>query len=347
MRFKRKVNKLRGRIMGRLTKNVGTSFKANERIADVSQVKRILISRPNHRLGNQLLLTPLVQEVENTFPNCKIDLFVKGGVANLVFKNYDRIDTIIELPRKPFNKLLTYGLTWLKLKKRKYDLVINVDKNSSSGRLSTKFSRGTFKIFGDVNEDILKQFKDHEHMSKYPIYNLRYYLEALGLPKNTNPLPLLDIKLTEEEVSKGKAILGDLVKNSKPILCIYTNATGNKCYSEDWWEQFYQRLLNDYPNYNIIELLPVENISRIGFKAPHFYSKDVREMGGVLRNIDVFIAADNGVMHLASASLVTTVGFFKTTKEAIYAPYGNGSFDINTNDTLIDDWFVQIDQLLG
>jgi ADP-heptose:LPS heptosyltransferase len=68
-------------------------------------IKTVLISRPNHRLG-QLLITPLVQEVTDTFPNCKIDLFVKGNIAAIIFENYENIDSIIKLPKKHFNDLL-------------------------------------------------------------------------------------------------------------------------------------------------------------------------------------------------------------------------------------------------
>jgi hypothetical protein len=63
-------------------------------------------------------------------------------------------------------------------------------------------------------------------------------------------------------------------------------------------------------NYNIIEVLPVENVSQMGFKAPTFYSKDVREIGALMANTEVFIGGDSGIMHLASASKVSTVGLF-------------------------------------
>jgi predicted Rossmann-fold nucleotide-binding protein len=57
-------------------------------------------------------------------------------------------------------------------------------------------------------------------------------------------------------------------------------------------------------------VLPVENVSQIGFKAPTFYSKDVREIGALMANTEVFIGGDSGIMHLASASKVSTVGLF-------------------------------------
>ena len=67
-----------------------------------ADIKRILICRPNHRLGNLLLITPLLQEVIETFPSAKIDLFVKGGIAPSLFLNYSNIGRIIQLPRRPF-----------------------------------------------------------------------------------------------------------------------------------------------------------------------------------------------------------------------------------------------------
>ena len=53
--------------MKSLTKNIGKSH-AEGKLNQNFVVKRVLISRPNHRLGNILLLTPLVQEIEKTFP---------------------------------------------------------------------------------------------------------------------------------------------------------------------------------------------------------------------------------------------------------------------------------------
>ena len=347
MKVPKRVNFVRSKVMKGLTKNIGRSY-SNPKIDPNNkiEIKKILISRPNHRLGNQLLLTPLVQEVINTFPDCEIDLFVKGGVAYPVFENYEQIDKIIQLPKKPFSHLLDYGLCWLKLKKKRYDLVINGDKNSSSGRLSTQFAKATYKIFGDINEEIKTLYKDYEHISKYPIYNLRHFLEKLGFSKNNNDMPVLNIKLNEAEIANGKKILDTIVKNDKKTICIYTNATGNKCYSEDWWETFYARLKKEYPGYHVIEMLPIENVSKIAFKAPNFYSKDIREMGAIIKNTSVFIAADNGVMHLASASLTPTVGFFSVTNQNIYEPYGHGSVALNTNKTTINDWFIEIDRIL-
>jgi len=347
MTFKKRINSIRRKLMNGITKNIGSSY-SEPKIGDfkTDDIKKVLIIRPNHRLGNQLLLTPIVQEVINTFPNCEVDLFVKGGVAFPVFENYDQVKKIIQLPKKPFNNLFEYAKSWFSIKNKKYDLVINGDKNSSSGRLLTQMARAKIKIFGESYTELDNTYHDYKHISKAPVYNLRHYLSKLGFNINKNEVPLLDIKLNDKEISKGNKILSNIIKNDKKTICIYTNATGDKCYSEDWWETFYLRLLKEYPDYNIIEMLPIENVSKINFKAPHFYSKDIREMGAIIKNTSIFIAADNGVMHLASAALVPCIGFFSVTNENIYAPYGNGSMALNTNKTNMEDWINSINKIL-
>ena len=168
----------------------------------------------------------------------------------------------------------------------------------------------------------------------------------LGCPENNKDVTPLDLKLSATEIANGKRILDDIVPNNKKTICIFTFATRDKCYSESWWENLYSRLLAEYSNYNILEVLPVEHVSQIGFKAPTYYSKDIREIGAVFANTEIFIGADSGMMHLASASLLPTVGFFSVTNEAIYGPYGNNSVAINTNISNTEDCINAINKIL-
>jgi heptosyltransferase-3 len=339
MKIKKNINGVRRSVMRSLTKNIGKSSIDLNPEKDII-IKRILISRPNHRLGNLLLLSPLVQEVIDTFPESKIDLFVKGGITPSIYKNYTNIDKITQLPKKPFSNLFQYIKGWTSIRTKKYDLVINASFGSSSGRLSTLFANSKYRLFGDFDENCSLQYSDYGHSAKNSVYNLRHYLSKLGRSENTDKVPSLDLKLDKYEIQKGKEKLFEVVKNDKKTICLFTNATGEKCYSESWWTEFYDKLEKAFPEYNIIELLPVENISKLNFKIPSFYSKDIREMGAFIANTVLFIAADNGVMHLASASGTPTVGLFSVTDENAYKPYDNKSFSINTgnvdNEGIID-----------
>jgi ADP-heptose:LPS heptosyltransferase len=84
---------------------------------------------------------------------------------------------------------------------------------------------------------------------------------------------------------------------------------------------------------NFIEVLPIEKISQLSFKIPSYYSRNVREIGSLIANTDVFIGADSGIMHLASAVKTPTIGLFSVTNEQTYGPYDNSSTGINTNFT--------------
>lgn len=332
--MKKKINAIRRSVMKRLTQNIGKSQQKGQSGGTIN-VKRVLISRPNHRLGNLLLLTPLVQEIENTFPGSKIDLFVKGGVTPIIYKNYKSVNNIYQLPKKPFSNLFQYIKGWFALRWNKYDLVINATQGSSSGRLSILFAKADYKFFGEDVEALKSKYPDYTHIAKNTIYNLRHFLSDFGV-ENKEEIPVLDLRLDDDEIADGGRKLDSLVGNDKKTICLFTNATGDKIYSEEWWNDFYNKLKATFPEYNIIELLPVENISKLNFKIPHFYSKDVREMGGFLANCALLIAADNGVMHLASASGTPTVGLFKVTNETMYKPYNEKSFSVNTNNVEMD-----------
>lgn len=343
----RKINDFRRVLMRNLTKNIGkVRLQEDIILVDKTDIKRILICRPNGRLGNLLLITPLVQEVTEIFPNCKVDLFVKGTLAPIIFENYDNIDKIIDLPKKPFKNLLKYIKVWISIKQQKYDIAINVDQNSSSGRLAVQFSNAKYKFFGDSNEESQLVKNDYSHIAKYPVYNFRYYLTKLRFLKSNKIIAPLDLKLSSSEIADGKRILSNLFHNDKKTICIFTYATGEKCLSEDWWESFYTQLKKEYKNYNVIEILPVENVSQIAFKAPAFYSKDIREIGAVIANADLFIGADSGIMHLASAVQTPTIGLFSVSNLKKYQPYDNCSVGIDVNLYTRKDYLKTINSIL-
>jgi len=342
-----KINHYRRGVMRNLTKNIGKPKMEDDIIlVDKNEIKRVLICRPNGRLGNLLLITPLVQEVAQTFPNCKIDLFVKGTLAPIIFENYDVVNKTIHLPKKPFKSLVEYMKVWISIKKAPYDMVINVDQNSSSGRLAVRFSNAKYKFYGDSGE-LTNTKNDYEHIAKYPVYNFRNYLTKLRLSQSNKIVPPLDLKLSPAEILHGRRVLSELVENKdKKTISIFTFATGTKCLGVDWWEDFYSKLKAEYIDYNIIEILPVENVSQIDFKAPAFYSKDIREIGSVIANTEVFIGADSGIMHLASSVLTPTIGLFSVSNLKKYEPYDNCSIGVDVNSYTTKEYFKTINSIL-
>ena len=225
-------------------------------------------------------------------------------------------------------------------------MTFNVASKSSSGKLATKLSKSTFKCFGDEFEDQNASNKNLNHIAKIPVSNFRKFIESLGYNNQDGNIPGLNIKLDLNELEAGKFALAKIASDKKKTICIFTFATGNKCYSKRWWNTFYENLKNQYKNYNIVEILPVENVSQIEFKAPSYYNRDVREIAAFIANTSIFIGADSGIMHLASSSLTPTMGLFSVTDENMYHPYNNSSLAINTNKNFNFNCFNELHKIL-
>ena len=157
-------------------------------------------------------------------------------------------------------------------------------------------------------------------------------------------IPHIDLKLNSNELFAGKKLVYDLNQNDKKTICLFTYATGSKCYTKEWWNILYTLLLAELPDYNFIEILPIENLSR---QAPVFYSQDIRELASFMANTTLIIAADSGIMHLASSSLTPTIGLFSVTDTNIYAPYNDHSIAIDTNHTPVESIPVIVKNILN
>lgn len=331
------INSFRRKFTHSLTRSIGKT-KSVQSIAP-DQVRSVLVCRPNHRLGNLLLITPLLQELEENFPQAKIDIFLKGNLGPIVLQEYDSVDQIIALPKKHFKELPKYISTWFKIRKKKYDLVINAVPSSSSGRISTKISRAKYKIFGDQEIEKRSSTQNYRHIAKLPVCCLR---NSLVTQKNKTDFPILNLKISEDEKQLGKNVLEKILGHSENVLAIFTYATGEKCYSKHWWKSFYGKLQENFPDYSILEILPKENVSQIDFAAPTYYSQDLREICGLLANISCFVGADSGMMHLAVAAKIPVMGLFSVTNPEKYKPYGPKNLAIETEKLSIQEILKQM-----
>lgn len=65
-------------------------------------IYRILVCRPNHRLGNAILITPLIAELERLYQGAEIDLVVEGDASAEIFSTFFSVNRIHCLPRRGF-----------------------------------------------------------------------------------------------------------------------------------------------------------------------------------------------------------------------------------------------------
>jgi hypothetical protein len=80
----------------------------------------------------------------------------------------------------------------------------------------------------------------------------------------------------------------------------------------------------------VIEFLADDDQSRLGDVYPTLYLSNPRKLAAVIAQVDCFVSADCGVMHLAVASGAATVGLFSVTDRGTNEPYGTNNHGVHT-----------------
>lgn len=311
------------------------------------RIHRILVCRPNHRLGNMLLMTPLIAELEQLYKGAEIDVVAEGPLAADVFAGFFSVRNVYCLPRRGFKHPVSFLSLIARIRKNRYDLIVDPCVGSGFSRTLARIFRGRYKLgFGDPEKKspglthVVPTSMAPRHMGRRPVALARWH--SVPAPNDSLAFPAMDIRLTEEERANGRAVLRDLLADSPSppagrTIGIFADATGNKRYASEWWDEFLAALLTLVPQCRLVEIVPAHGHSMLGSRWPSYYSSHIRRMGAVMAAADLMISADCGVMHLAVASQVPTIGLFCVTDEKVYGPYGGGSGSLVTSDLSAQD----------
>ncbi|WP_329742830.1 glycosyltransferase family 9 protein [Dyella sp. A6] len=296
-------------------------------------VYRILVCRISHSLGNTLLMTPLLAELERLYPEAEIDILTRSPVADDVFGHFFQVNRIFRLPAHGVGHPLQYLRPLRRMRRVQYDLAIDADPLSQTGRLLTLLSNSTWtlgfdspKKHGRITHAVPLP-KDLRHKGQLPVYLLRQAIAR----DTTMAYPPPDLRITDDERRRGRdALLRSLAAHGidspgQGIIGIFANATGDKLIGQDWWDRFLGVLQAQYPQCRIVEIVPAFGRSMLDSRYPAYFSSDLRKLASVLAGLDVYISADCGIMHLACTARINTFGIFTVTDPAEWGPYGPGN----------------------
>lgn len=295
-------------------------------------IYRILVCHVSHSLGNTLLLTPLLSELEKVYPAAEIDILTRSPIANDVYGRFFNVQRIFRLPAHGVGHPWQFLGTLRRMRTIRYDLAIDADPLSQTGRLLMLLSNSTYtlgfsspKKHGEITHAVPLP-ADLQSKGRRPVYLLRSAMGRSGAAD----YPVPDIRLGAGEREQGRAALmrslaaAGMDGPGRGTIGIFANATGTKLLGEAWWMRFIQVLEATHPGHRIVEILPHSGASMLGSRYPAYYSSDLRKLASVLSSLAVYISADCGIMHLACASDVPTMGIFTVTNAAEWGPYGPG-----------------------
>lgn len=310
----------RRRLVASIVKRVLPPGDGHVRQGTLSRagIQRVLVCRPNHRLGNTLLITPLMAELERHFPGAEIDVLGAGHAPSSVYLGYTTVGDIHLLDRRAIRHPVATLKVLRSLRKKRYDLVIDAAAGSSSGRIIASMVHARHRLGVDHVRAELPA-----HMAARPVHALRW---ALGVD-TALPVPSMNLRLSPHELACGYATLRRVLGLSgddagTPVVAIFPNATGAKQYGEAWWNAFLGELKALVTPLSIVELVAADGRSRVSNRYPTYFTSDPRKLAAFIDAAGLYISADCGVMHLASATTATTIGLFNTTDLRRYTPYG-------------------------
>lgn len=313
----------------------------------------ILICRPNTRLGNTLLMMPLVEEIESTLPGARVDVLSACPAAREVFQAFPGVRRVHQLPFRGVRHPLKYLLTLLRVRRTRYDFILDPSPNSWTARFLTRRLPGRVKVGFTTPRrrqgvDVGVPFEGApRHMGAYPVYLLRRALLDLDVEAARVDGAKLGIRLTEAERVFGKEQLRRLIgEGSGPVVAVATHATGAKRFALEWWRGMIQGLTARLPGARIIEIRPPGGTASLA-ELPGYASSRVREVAAVIEAASCFVCADSGLMHLGAATDTLTVGLFKVTLPALYAPRRGKSCAVSARDDDPDAVAERIAQLLS
>ena len=268
------------------------------------------------RIGDAVLSTSILNYLKNRFPHCSLYI-ATGKTAALLFKNFNNVKKIFILEKKFFK------IHWLELWSRtffnKWDIVIDLRGSIISYFL---FNKKKY-VYKSINKNI-------------------HRLDELALLMKTKYLPLPSIPILKKDTKK---ISKDFLK-LKNFIAIGASANWPaKIWPSKNFVKLIKMLLKERKlgkKKSIVFFGSSKDLKNTKKITKHLKKFRVRNLCGKLNLIQVaahlnkckiFVGNDSGLMHIASAVGVPTLGLFGPSLASRYAPKGNNAYYIRTKKT--------------
>lgn len=275
---------------------------------------RILVIRTDNRLGNLVLMEPLLRSLQIKFPNTELDILASDVFSELMeCQGYN----VIKVDKKgQIRNPARFVNLILELRRRSFDVAIDAAHPHSfslSGAVSTVLSGADCRISTDAGDaagwytNTSAEPPIHWHESRA--------LHSLGSVWDSWP-----------EWSPPRLNASDVVERN--VAGLHVGASGNKGYPLELLEKLVDRICRKV----ILEIYWGSREERqtaiyLGSRYPVAIMPELSIRGLIDRiaGLRLFITPDNGPMHVASAVSVPVISLFRVDNIERFAPLSKGS----------------------
>jgi ADP-heptose:LPS heptosyltransferase len=302
-------------------------------LPDLRDVGSVLLVRHHNQLGDMLLATPVFRAVRQRAPSARIDL-VAGPQNHDAVRGNPHLDEVLLYDKAAYRRRPLAGKRFVeRLRDARYDLVITITTvafshtgawiAAASGarlRLGRLGPGGDGREAADLFHWLLPAADPSRHQSGV---NLDM-VTPLGAPSDDwRP----EIFLAREEEKAGRELLADRIGGGESLRIVVHPGAGKL--PNRWPAERFGDVANALvaAGHRVVTAAgPGETglLERLNRRARRPLQRipacSVRVLGGVLKEADLVLVNDTGVLHLGAAVGTPVLALFGPTDPAIWCP---------------------------
>jgi heptosyltransferase-3 len=296
---------------------------------DYSNVKRVLLIRPNFRMGNLLITTSALPTLRANFPEATLEMLCPATFSGLLrhHPDLDRVHTFTRMDL--FLPWRLWGLR-RRLRREGYDLVID-GTVTGSATLLVLLSGGRVRLGAPPRA---RRFAYTSVVPQPPrgvwrVEAIRLCLESMGL--KVPERAAMKIGLSDEEREAALRSWGEFGFTAETeVTGIFIGARGDKVWPLERWAAVINALWKEKKGTEgLVVFHGDEERGKIGTlrsqiptEVPVSCTPSVRDFAARVSLCRQFVTCDTGPMHLAAALGVPVVSLFFRKSWRRFAPQG-------------------------
>ncbi|WP_244208615.1 glycosyltransferase family 9 protein [Vreelandella andesensis] len=316
---------------------------APETIDSLVGIEKIVIIRPNFRLGNALISTPVIDAFRERFPSARIDYLATDKTLPLLQQR--PVDHFYLLSRSAILRPWQCLTLLRRLRAQRYDLAVQVSGGSTSGFIVTRLIGARYSMGSRKGHQRWYSIES-EGKSSHAYDDIVNLTRPLGVTCRNRPL----LQLTEQERYQATTKIQQLVNfHSNPpshsgFIAIFVGGHQDKRWPLAFWLMLIDAMEARKIRYVVFLgpeefrlLAPIEQrllSSRYGSLCPPL---PIRHFAAVLEQAQLLVTPDSGPMHLAAALDVATISLVRQKKSLAFVPR-------EANDTIL--WRPEISTVI-
>jgi len=294
-------------------------------LEDVRDVERVLLVRPNFRIGNTLMTNAIVPALRDRFPGARLEVLAGDTTTGLL--EHLPIDVVHPMSRSYVARPWEFVSLFRRLRRERFDVAVEAGMGSFSGGLYSYLSGAPYRIGFEGSGERFLNVLFPRPVCMHAYDDALEIGKAMGMPCADRPLYVVG----EDEALEALGVLRELGLAAdglvRPFVAVFVGGHLDKRWPNDRWVRLV-RALDEAGMPFVVVLGPeearLEHLFQdaVGKNGRVLGPKPLRLFAAVLARCGVLVTPDSGPMHLGVALGVPTIAFLQGEDSRFYEPRG-------------------------